>query len=59
MKVGQKVRVKLLAKHAENWEKGRTGIVTADSLPGETVEVEFKDEAIIHQFVEEDLEIIG
>lgn len=58
MKAKQRVRVKLLAKHAENWEKGRTGSVTADTLPGETVLVEFDDEAITHQFVEEDLEII-
>jgi hypothetical protein len=59
MKARRRVRVKLLAKHAENWEKGRTGIVTADSLPGETVQVEFEDEAIAHQFAEEDLEIIS
>ena len=59
MKARQKVRVKLLAKHAENWEKGRTGIVIADSLPGETVQVEFEDEAVTHELMEEDLEIIG
>jgi hypothetical protein len=59
MKAGQRVRVKLLAKHAENSEKGRTGSVTADTLRGETVMVEFDDEAVSHQFAEEDLEIIG
>jgi len=58
MKRGEKVRVKLLAKHADNEHKGRTGTVIQNALPGETVQVEFDDEAVAHQFVAEDLECI-
>jgi len=59
VKRGERVRVKLLAKHAEKWTRGRTGIVIADSAPGEAILVEFDDEVITHQFVAEDLERVN
>lgn len=38
--------------------QGRTGIVIADSAPGELVEVEFEDEVISHPFNAQELELI-
>jgi len=58
MKLGQRVRVKLLAKVDKEFQ-GRTGTVDTDSLPGEVVQVSFDDEAVAHQFLAEDLEIIN
>ena len=55
MNRGERVRVKLLAK-VDNWLRGKIGTVIADSAPGETVQVEFDDEAVAHQFLAEDLE---
>ena len=55
MKRGDKVRVRLLA-NVENWQRGRTGTVSADCRPGEAVQVEFDDEAVAHQFLAGDLE---
>jgi len=59
VKRGDRVRVKPHAKNAEQVDRGRTGIVIADSEPGETVLVEFDDEAITHEFVAADLAKIG
>jgi hypothetical protein len=57
MKRGEKVRVKLLAK-VDKWHQGKTGTVDADSAPGEVVLVSLDDEAVVHQFLAEDLERI-
>jgi hypothetical protein len=57
-KRGEVVRVKLLAK-ADNWHRGKTGIVDADSGPGEVVLVSLDDEAVVQQFQAEDLERLG
>lgn len=57
MKRGERVRVKLLAK-VEMWLQGRTGMVDADSAPGEVVLVSLDEEAIVQQFLAEDLERI-
>jgi hypothetical protein len=57
MKRGERVRVKLLAK-VETWLQGRTGMVDADSAPGEVVLVSLDEEAIVQQFLAEDLERI-
>lgn len=57
-KRGEGVRVKLLAK-VDNWHRGKTGIVDADSGPGEVVLVSLDDEAVVHQFQAEDLERLG
>ena len=56
MKLGNEVRVKQQCKQQEY--RGRTGTVVADNAPGETVDVEFDDEAITHSFNEDDLELI-
>jgi hypothetical protein len=58
MRRGDRVRVKPLA-NVENWQRGRTGTVAADSAPGEVVLVDFDDEAVTHQFLAEDLERIN
>jgi len=55
MKHGDRVRVKLQA-NVENEFRGRTGMVDADSTPGEVVLVSFDDEAVVHQFLAEDLD---
>jgi hypothetical protein len=52
------VRVKLLAK-VDKWFQGRTGTVNADSAPGEVVLVSLDDEAVVQQFLVEDLERIA
>ena len=57
MKRGERVRVKPLAK-VENWLRGRTGTVDADSAPGEVVLVSLDEETIVQQFLSEDLERI-
>ncbi len=60
MKSGDKVRVKLPAappdteKNYGDW----IGTVTADSAPGEMVQVEFDEDPGPHQFQEADLEKI-
>jgi hypothetical protein len=58
MKRGEHVRVKMLPTNADNQFRGREGIVIQDNARGEVVIVEFEDEAIAHQFIEEDLERI-
>ena len=58
MKRGERVRVKLLAK-VDKWLQGRTGTVDADSAPGEVVQVSLDDEAVVQQFLAEDLERIN
>jgi len=57
MNRGDRVRVQLLT-NVENWMRGKTGIVIADSVPGEVLLVEFDDEAVTHQFLAEELELI-
>jgi hypothetical protein len=58
MRRGERVRVKLLAKVDKSFQ-GRTGTVDADSASGETVLVSLDDEAVVHQFLAEDLERIN
>ena len=58
MKRGDRARVKLQAR-VENEFRGKTGTVDADSAPGEVVIVSFDGEAVAHQFLAEDLELIG
>jgi hypothetical protein len=58
MRRGERVRVKLLAK-VDKWFQGRTGTVNADSAPGEVVLVSLDDEAVVQQFLVEDLERIA
>jgi hypothetical protein len=58
MKRGDPVRVKLQAR-AENEFRGKTGTVDADSALGGVVLVSFDDEAVAHQFLAEDLEVIS
>jgi hypothetical protein len=58
MRCGERVRVKLLAK-VDKWFQGRTGTVDADSAPDEMVPVSLDDEAVVQQFLVEDLERIG
>jgi hypothetical protein len=57
MNRGDRVRVKKLG-NVERSFQNRTGTVAADNEPGETVLVDFDDEAVSHQFVEEDLDLI-
>lgn len=53
MKRGDRVLVK------QGYEyQGRTGIVIANSVPGDLVEVEFEDEVIPHSFNAKELELI-
>lgn len=54
MKCGQRVRITVRSKEY----RGRTGIVTADTVPGESVDVEFEDEAISHPFNADEVEPI-
>ncbi len=58
MRRGERVRVKLLAKVDKSFQ-GRTGTVDADSAPDEVVLVFLDYEAIVQQFLVEDLERIG
>ena len=53
MKLNDRVRVK-----PGNEYHNRTGIVIADSAPGELVQVEFEDEVIPHPFNAQELELI-
>lgn len=55
MEIGDKVRVKKLT-HVDNYLRNRVGTVVRNSNSGEFVFVEFEDEAITHQFLEDDLE---
>lgn len=56
MKQGQRVRLKLLATNTDSEFRGLKGTVVYDNAPGELVRVRFDDEALTHQFLEEDLE---
>jgi hypothetical protein len=51
MKRGQKVRQKSAP--------GRTGTVIMDNEPGEAILVKFEDETVAHQFLAEELDLIG
>jgi hypothetical protein len=55
VKIGDQVRVKKLA-NVDNSHRNRLGTVVEDSEPGEVVLVEFEDEAVCHQFLEDDLD---
>ena len=57
LKRGNRVRVKPQAR-VENEFRGKTGTVDADSAVGEVVLVSFNEEAVAHQFLAEDLELI-
>jgi TIR domain len=58
MKLGDRVRVKLQAR-VENEFRGKTGTIDANVAPGGVVLVSFDDEAVAHQFLAEDLELIS
>jgi ribosomal protein L21E len=66
MRRGERVRVKLPAKlpaklpgKVDKSFQGRTGTVNADSAPDEVVLVSLDGEAVLQQFLTEDLERIG
>jgi hypothetical protein len=56
MRLGDRVRVKQSV--SEDTNRGRIGIVSADTAPGELVKVEFVDESIDHYFSSAELELI-
>jgi ribosomal protein L21E len=60
MKVGDRVRVKRMAKYAERHFQGKTGEVSIDSGPGEVVFVHMDDEdkSTVQQFPAEEVELV-